>query len=121
MWGAHRTAEAGAAEAGAAEAGAAQAGAAGAGARAGGVSAVLGAAPSAVALPWLQCELRHVTAKDGTLAPVTLPLHLALTLALTLTPLGTLVPVTLLYRRGLRDSAAAAAHPTLLTVYGACA
>ena len=82
---------------------------------------MLGAAPSAVALPWLHCELRHVTAKDGTLAPVTLPLHLALTLALTLTPLGTLVPVTLLYRRGLRDSAAAAAHPTLLTVYGACA
>ena len=94
---------------------------AGAGARAGGVGAVLGAAPIAVALPWLHCELRHVTAKDGTLAPVTLPLHLALTLALTLTPLGTLVPVTLLYRRGLRDSAAAAAHPTLLTVYGACA
>ena len=120
MWGAHHTAEAGAAKAGAAQAGAAKAGA-----RAGGVSAVLGGAPSAVALPWLQCELRHVTAKDGTLAPVTLPLHLAvtlaLTLALTLTPLGTLVPVTLLYRRGLRDSAAAAANPTLLTVYGACA
>ena len=73
---------------------------AGAGAKAGGASTVLGAeAPirSPVALPWLHCELRHVATEDGTL-----------------------VPVTLLHRRGLCDSAAAAAHPTLLTVYGAC-
>ena len=41
-----------------------------AGAKAGGASTeVLGAAPSAVALPWLHCELRHVMADDGTLAP----------------------------------------------------
>ena len=94
-----------------------------------------------MALPWLHCELRHVTAEDGTLIPVTLLhltltltltltllgtlvpvtlLHLTLTLALALTLLGTLVPVTLLHRHGLRDSAVAAAHPTLLTVYGAC-
>ena len=98
---------------------AAEAGAAEAIAKAGGASAVLGAAPSAVALPWLHCELRHVTAEDGTLIPVTL-LHLTLTQTLTLTLLGTLVPVTLLHRHGLRDSAVAAAHPTLLTVYGAC-
>ena len=52
---------------------------AGAIAKAGGASAVLGAAPSAVALPWLHCELRHVTTEDGTLVPVTL-LHLTLTL-----------------------------------------
>ena len=52
---------------------AAEAGAAGAIAKAGGASTVLGAAPSAVALPWLHCELRHVTTEDGTLVPVTLP------------------------------------------------